>query len=116
MASKVVQFIASSKKSTLGSIHLHLHVKPGAHKDREGISSVTDTAINLCVSAQAKDGEANEAVIGILSDILKVPKSRLLLGRGLKSRDKMVVLDGVGSDGQAYADSVLEILRRASDS
>lgn len=116
MASRVVQYITSSKKPAFGSLHIHLHVKPGAHKDREGISSVTDTAINLCVSAQAREGEANKAVIGILSEVLNVPKSNLQLSRGLKSRDKMVVLNGVGSDGQAYAHSVLEILRKASDS
>lgn len=116
MASPAVRFIASPKKPMLGSIHIQLHVKPGAHKDREGVSSVTDTAIDLCVSAQAKEGEANKAVIGVLSEALGVSKSKLQLSRGMRSRDKLVVLDADGSGGQAYAEAVLDTLRKASHS
>lgn len=114
MASKVVRFVVSPKRPTLGAIHIQLHVKPGAHKDREGITSVTETAVNLCVSAQAREGEANKAVISILSETLALPRSKLQLARGLKSKDKTVVLDDVGSDGQAYADSLFQVLRRAA--
>lgn len=115
MASKAVQFIASQKRPpSLGSIHIQLHVKPGAHKDREGITSVTETAVNLCVSAQAREGEANKAVIRVLSETLKVPKLKLQLCRGLKSKDKTVVLADIGHDGKEYADSILQALRRAS--
>ena len=116
MASSAVRFIAASKKSPLGSLQLHLRVKPGASRDREGISDVTDTAIDLCVSAQARDGDANRAVVSLLSDVLGVPKSRLRLTHGLKSRDKTVVVGDVPGDGDEYAKTVLDLLRKASGS
>ncbi|EEU46249.1 uncharacterized protein NECHADRAFT_19877, partial [Fusarium vanettenii 77-13-4] len=75
-----------------GSLHLQLHVKPGASKNREGVIAVTDDAIELCVAAQAREGEANKAVVQVLSSVLGVPKSSLQLTHGLKSRDKTVVL------------------------
>lgn len=116
MASSAVRFIAASKKSPLGALQLHLHVKPGASRDREGVSSVSENTIDLCVSAQAREGEANKAVISVLSDILGVPKSRLHLSHGMKSRDKMVVLGEVAGDGEEYARTVLDALRKASGS
>lgn len=115
MASNPVRFIAASKKSPLGSLQLHLHVKPGARGDREGVRSVSESAIDLCVAAQARDGEANKAVIKLLSDVLGVPKSRLHLSHGMKSRDKTVVLGDVKGNGEEEAQKILDILRKASD-
>lgn len=116
MASNAVRFIAAPKRSPLGSLQLHLRVKPGASKDREGVTGVTDSAIDLCVSARVRDGEANKAVVSLLSDVLGVRKSRLHLSYGLKSRDKTVVLVDVVGDGNGYAQTVLELLRKASTS
>ena len=116
MASSAVRFIAASKKSPLGSLQLQLRVRPGASREREGVSSVSDSAIDLCVSGQAREGEANRAVISVLSDILGVPKSKLHLSRGMKSRDKTVTMEDVNGDGEEYARTVLDTLRRASDS
>lgn len=113
-SSSAVRFIAASKKSPLGSLQIHLHVKPGASKDRQGVSSVTDTAVDLCISAQARKGEANKAVISVLSDILRVPKSTLSMSHGLKSRYKTVVLEGLEGLGLEYAETVLNLLGKAS--
>jgi uncharacterized protein YggU (UPF0235/DUF167 family) len=115
-SSNAVRFMAASKKSLFGSLQLQLHVKPGARGNREGIVGVTDRSIELCVAAQAKDGEANKAVLGLLSEILGVHKSRLRLSHGMKSRDKVAVLEGVDRDGEEYATSVVEKLRQASSS
>ena len=57
-----IRYISSTTKSALGCLHLQCHVKPGASKQREGIVSVSDSVIELCVAAQAKDGDANRAV------------------------------------------------------
>ena len=102
-----IRFVAGTPKSPTGSLHLHLRVKPGASKVREGITAITDSAIELCVAAEPRDGEANKAVIDLLSDALGVPKSRLELGQGGKSRDKMAVLDGVQAhEVEAYAQTL----------
>lgn len=65
----VVRHVASSAKSAIGLIHIQCHIKPGASKQREGIISVSDSVIEVCVSAQPRDGEANKAVRELFSDV-----------------------------------------------
>lgn len=113
-SSSAIRFVTGSKKSPLGSLHLRLHVKPGASKTREGVLAVTDDAIELCVAAQAKEGEANKAVVQVLSETLGVPKSRLQLTHGMKSRDKTVVLGDVKEDGEEYAKTIRQLLDEAA--
>ncbi|KAK6448122.1 hypothetical protein ACSS6W_002980 [Trichoderma asperelloides] len=113
-ASAAVRFLAGSKKAPQGILQLRLHVKPGASKNREGIQAVTEEAIELCVAAQAKDGEANQAVMEVLSDALDIPKSKLSLVQGARSRDKTVVVQEIKGDGPAYATMILELLQKAS--
>ncbi|KAH8174822.1 hypothetical protein LIA77_06241 [Sarocladium implicatum] len=106
-ARAAMRFVARSSESSVGSLHLRLLVKPGASKVREGITAITDSAIELCVAAQPRDGEANKAVIELLSDALEVPKSRLKLGQGGKSRHKTAVLDGVHAhEADLYAQTL----------
>lgn len=64
-----VRFLAGTKKNPLGSLHLQCHVKPGASRAREGVLSVSDSVIELCVAAQAREGEANKAVVKLLSEV-----------------------------------------------
>lgn len=83
-------------------VYLRCHVKPGASKVREGITGLTDDTIELCVSAAAREGEANKAVVAVLSEALDVAKSDLQITRGTKSRDKVVALVGKSvQDGEA---------------
>ncbi|KAL5594318.1 hypothetical protein BROUX41_001260 [Berkeleyomyces rouxiae] len=93
--SSAIRFVAASKKSPFASLHLQFHVKPGASKAREGIISVNDNVIELCVSAQAREGEANKAVVHVVSKALDMPKSDIWISHGLKSRDKTVVVGRV---------------------
>lgn len=114
-ARAAVRFIAGPGKATSGALQLRLHVKPGASRVREGITAVTDSAIELCVAARPRDGEANKAVIDLLSDVLNVPKSRLELAQGGKSREKTAVLRDVSEhDAEEYAQTVLGLLNKAS--
>ena len=113
--SSAVQFVAGSKKTPLGYLQLLLHVKPGASKERVGVVSVTDAAVDLCVSAQARDGEANKAVVSVLSDVLGIPKSRLHLSRGMKSREKTVIIQDIQGNGSDYAQTVINLLQKACE-
>ncbi|KAK1572960.1 uncharacterized protein LY79DRAFT_569298 [Colletotrichum navitas] len=92
MASAAIRFVAGTKQCTLGTLYLKCRVKPGASRVREGIVAVTDGGVELCVAAQAREGEANKAVIKLLSEILGLPKSDLTISQGLKSRDKTVAV------------------------
>lgn len=65
---RVLQYVAGAKKKP-PTVYLHCHVKPGASKVREGITALTDSAIELCVSAVPKDGESNRAVLAVLSEV-----------------------------------------------
>lgn len=65
----VMRYVAKTKKSQSATIQLLCHVKPGASKAREGVTALTEDAVELCVSAQAKDGEANKAVTILLSRV-----------------------------------------------
>ena len=59
----------SAVKSAFQCIQLQCHVKPGASKQREGIISITEDVIELCVSARPRDGEANKAVRNVFSKV-----------------------------------------------
>lgn len=112
-----IRYIAATKKSPLAALLLQCHVKPGASKSREGVASVTDDVVELCVAAQAREGEANKAVVAVLSKALGLPKSDLTITHGLKSRDKTVAVKGslaAGTEAEAVS-RVKELLDKASE-
>ncbi|KAF4890345.1 UPF0235 protein [Colletotrichum fructicola] len=114
MASTAIRFVAGTKKSPLGTLYLQCHVKPGASRVREGVTAVTDATVELCVSAQAREGEANKAVVKLLSEVLGLPKSDLTITQGLKSRDKTVAVGNV-KDGDGFIAMIRERLTKAAE-
>lgn len=92
---------ASRLPAAIPTLVLHCHVKPGANKVREGITAVTDTAIEINIAAPAQDGKANRALIDILAQALVVRKSALEIIQGSKSRFKTVTCPGaaISPDG-----------------
>ncbi|RAL64687.1 hypothetical protein DID88_001719 [Monilinia fructigena] len=64
-------------KITKERIHLQCHVKPNSNASRVGIKPFSDTSSHLevCVSSPARDNEANEGVVEVLSRILRCPKN-----------------------------------------
>ena len=69
MSARALWFMAATKKSAQNTLYMQCNVKPGASKTREGVSSVDDEAVGICVAAQAREGEANNAVIRVLSEV-----------------------------------------------
>ncbi|KAG9245847.1 hypothetical protein BJ878DRAFT_330859 [Calycina marina] len=59
MSTRAIRLVSSKTRRGLYSIHLQCHVKPGVSKQRNGITSISDSIIHVCVSARAKEGEAN---------------------------------------------------------
>lgn len=57
--------------------------------------------IDVCVSAQPRDGEANKAVRIVFSEALRCPKTDVEVVKGLKSKEKTVgiAVTGLGLDG-----------------
>jgi len=69
---------------------LALRVTPGARQ--EGLE-IGEGQLLVKVRAKPKDGEANDAVLGMLAKALGTAPSRLEMLRGATGRDKLVRLD-----------------------
>ena len=70
------------------SMNLHIQIKPQAKEER--VEKIDETHYRVWVKAPAKEGKANEALVETLASYFKVPKSRLLILKGLKSKNKIV--------------------------
>ena len=78
-------------------ISVALRVTPrGGRDDIDGIEALADgrSVVKVRVRAVADGGEANRAVIALLSNALGVPKARIRLLSGITSRMKQVAIDG----------------------
>jgi uncharacterized protein YggU (UPF0235/DUF167 family) len=139
MSARAIWYVAATKKTPKNTLYMHCNVKPGASKNREGITSINDEAVEVCVAAQAREGEANKAVIKVLSkvrivlhpqdllfclyltiifvllQVLDLPKSDLQITHGLKSRSKTVAAVGgwVNAGEEECLKRVREYLDRA---
>lgn len=76
-----------------GALILELHVQPGA--SRSEFAGKHGERIKVRLAARAVDGKANAALIEFLAEHFKVPKSRISIVSGLKSRQKRVFIDGL---------------------
>ena len=79
-------------------VDINVRVQPKAKRNR--IEVVDDQNLKVYVTAAPESGKANDAVIALLSKTLKVPKSRMSIVRGQKSRDKLVRIEGMDDTGQ----------------
>ncbi len=67
---------------------IRIHVTPNAREVR--VTKVNEASFEVKVDEKAEGGRANKRLLEILSKHFKVPKSRILLISGTKSRDKLV--------------------------
>ena len=71
---------------------LALHVQPGAK--RSAAAGLHGERLKLRIAAPAVDGRANDALVAFIAERLGVPKARIAVARGERSRDKLVVISG----------------------
>ncbi|KAH7080678.1 hypothetical protein FB567DRAFT_531482 [Paraphoma chrysanthemicola] len=88
-----VRWFAGSGKGDQNAVRLLCHVKPGVSATREGVSAITDEYVEVCVASQARDGEANKAVVKVIAEAVKLPKSNVQIVKGLQSRQKVVNIE-----------------------
>jgi uncharacterized protein YggU (UPF0235/DUF167 family) len=50
------------------------------------------------VSAPAEDGRANQALLGLLAETLRLPRKAVSIVAGHASRDKIVACEGLSAD------------------
>jgi uncharacterized protein len=80
----------------LTTIVLRVHVNPGA--GRTAVVGRHGDAVKLRVAAPPEGGRANEAVAGLLATTLGVPRERVSLTSGQKSRSKRFRVEEVDLD------------------
>ncbi|MEE8374574.1 MAG: DUF167 domain-containing protein [Dehalococcoidia bacterium] len=75
---------------------LEVHVQPGARKNE--LVGLKEDVLYIKVTAPPRKGEANRAVLELLSRALGVPRGGLDIIRGHTSRNKIIGLEGVSAD------------------
>ena len=69
---------------------MRIQIKVMPRAKRPGVEQLSDGSWRVAVSAPAKDGKANAAVIEALAKRFDVPKGAVKIVRGLASRQKEV--------------------------
>ena len=65
-----------------------IKVKPGSSQEK--IIETNEGELTIYLRAKAHDGEANNALIKLLSKYYKVPKTSIKIIRGAKSKSKII--------------------------
>ncbi len=63
-------------------------VKPGSSQEK--IIQTADNELTIYLRAKPHDGEANTALIKLLSKHFDIPKTSITVTRGIKSRNKII--------------------------
>jgi uncharacterized protein (TIGR00251 family) len=82
------------------SVRLQLKVAPKS--GRNAISGWMGDTLKVSVTAVPERGKANEAVIELLADALRVPKSAIQVVRGASSSQKLVQIEGL-TEAEVFA-------------
>jgi uncharacterized protein (TIGR00251 family) len=76
-----------------GGVILPVRAQPGARKIR--IQGEHAGALKVAVNAPPQDGRANQALVELLRDLLRVKRSQVTLLSGAASRDKKFLIGGL---------------------
>lgn len=69
---------------------LYVYVKPNAKQS--AMTAISHDELHIALHAKPQDGAANEELIRFLSEVLRVPKTKIHLVRGKTSRHKTLQL------------------------
>jgi len=79
-----------------GALEVAVRVQPRARRD--AFEGVYGGALKLKLAAPPVDGAANRAAIEFVARLLGVPRSRVAVLSGEKSRDKVLRIEGVSAE------------------
>ncbi len=75
-------------QSSARAVLIRVHVTPNARESR--VVKLGEADYEVKVDEKATDGRANKRLLVILSEHFGVPKSRISIVRGARSRDKIL--------------------------
>ncbi len=75
-----------------------LNVKAQPRSSKAGIDGLIGDAVKVRVKCAPVDGKANREIIETLAGAFGLPKSRVVFKSGETSRQKRILLVGVGAD------------------
>jgi uncharacterized protein len=81
-----------ARETSLG-FEFQLHVLPRAK--RSELAGLHNGALKMRVTAPPVDDAANRAILEFFSSLLDIPKSRIQILTGVKSRDKRIQIKGL---------------------
>ena len=80
-------------RETPSGLDVPLHVQPRAR--RTELAGWHNGALKLKVQAPPVDDAANLAIVRFFSQLLAIPKARLAIASGSRSRDKILRIEGI---------------------
>ncbi len=80
-------------RETDRAVEVALHVQPRARRNET--AGLYNGALKLRISAPPVDDAANSAVIEYFASLLSLPRSHLSIVSGMKSRDKVLRIEGI---------------------
>lgn len=75
-----------------------LNVRAQPRSSRAGVDGLVGDAVKVRVKCAPVDGKANREILETLADAFDLPKSRVVFKSGETSRQKRILLVGVGAD------------------
>lgn len=69
---------------------MKIFVRARTGAKREEVKKISDDHYMVAVKAPPVEGRANDAIISLLSEYFDIPRSRIRIVKGLKSRDKVI--------------------------
>lgn len=88
--------VVDCKKMSKNEAHIPLRVQAEA-KNSE-LVDLAEGILRVKVTAPAREGKANAAVVALLSRALGVPRAHVRILRGHTSRDKVVAIEGMNTE------------------
>ena len=71
---------------------MHVNVNPGAKQSGILGYDQWSKTIRIAVTAQAESGRANNALLHVIAELLKLPKQDLSIVNGIRSRNKKILI------------------------
>ena len=74
---------------------LQVRIQPGARRDQ--VTGMSEGVLHVRVAVPPTQNRANDALIALLAQALRVPRLRIAILQGHRSRQKVVEIAGLGT-------------------